>query len=46
MRTGGLMGEIVGMAASVCKEKDTTPRGVYEHYLEDLKSLMKKGAGI
>jgi len=41
MRTGGLMGEIVGMAAYLCKKNDTTPRGVYQHHLEELKKLMK-----
>ncbi len=45
MRTGGIMGEVVGMAASVCIENGTTPRGVYEHYLQNLKDLMKKGVG-
>jgi hypothetical protein len=40
MRTGGLMGEIVGMAASLCKQYSTTPRGVYTTYLDDLKTLM------
>ena len=43
MRTGGMMGEVVGMAASLCKEHGTTPRGVYEKYLDELKSLMEKG---
>lgn len=32
------------MAASICKEKGTTPRGVYQKYLPELKALMKKGA--
>ncbi len=45
MRTGGMMGEVVGMAASICKNKKTTPRGVYEKYLSELKSLMEKGVG-
>ena len=44
MRTGGMMGEVVGMAASICKEKGTTPRGVYQHYLPELKALMRIGA--
>ena len=44
MRTGPMMGEVVGMAASICKDKDTTPRGVYQHYLPELKALMRKGA--
>lgn len=46
MRTCGMMGEIVGMAASVCKEYDCTPRAVYETYLAELKSLMQAGAGV
>lgn len=41
MRTGGCMGEIVGMAASLCVEHDTTPRGVYADHLDDLKQLMR-----
>jgi hypothetical protein len=45
MRTCGLMGEIVGMAASLCKQHDTSPRGVYETYLDELKDLMARGAG-
>ena len=44
MRTGAMMGEVVGMAASICKDKGTTPRGVYQHYLPELKALMRKGA--
>jgi len=45
MRTGGLMGEIVGMAAWVCNKRNTTPRGVYENFMDDLKETMKKGVG-
>ena len=44
MRTCGMMGEVVGMAASICKDKGTTPRGIYQHYLPELKALMRKGA--
>ena len=44
MRTGAMMGEVVGMAASICKDKGTTPRGVYQKYLPELKALMRKGA--
>jgi hypothetical protein len=43
MRTGGMMGEVVGMAASVATKNRTTPRGVYEKYLPELKQLMEKG---
>lgn len=45
MRTTGMMGEVVGMAASLCKKLDTTPRGVYLYYLDDLKQLMTNGVG-
>ena len=43
MRTTGMMGEVVGMAASLCKKYDTMPRGVYRYHLNDLKALMKEG---
>lgn len=45
MRTGGMMGEVVGMAASLCKKHQTNPRGIYKKYLSDLKTLMKQGVG-
>jgi hypothetical protein len=45
MRTTGMMGEVVGMAAYLCKQHDIGPRGVYKTYLQELKSLMKKGSG-
>lgn len=44
MRTGGMMGEVVGMAASLCTKHGTTPRGVYEKHLDELKQLMARGA--
>jgi hypothetical protein len=40
MRTGGCMGEIVGLAATICIEEGTTPRGVYEDHLDALKEDM------
>jgi len=45
MRTTGMMGEVVGMAAYVCKKYNVNPRGVYTSYLSDLKELMKQGVG-
>ena len=45
MRTTGMMGEVVGMAASICRNHGCTPREVYWHYLDELKPLMKAGAG-
>ena len=45
MRTTAMMGEVVGMAASVCRRRKALPRDVYTTYLEELKALMRKGAG-
>ena len=45
MRTCGLIGEVVGMAAAVCSRRDAFPRDVYTTYFEDLKELMRKGTG-
>jgi len=45
MRSCGTQGEIVGMAASVCKEFNTNPRGVYQKHLTDLQKRMRKGVG-
>jgi hypothetical protein len=42
MRTCGMMGEVVGKAAYLCVARETTPRGVYERYLEDLKDLLRQ----
>jgi hypothetical protein len=42
MRTCGMMGEVVGKAASICIARNTTPRGVYESYLPELKELMNQ----
>jgi ribulose 1,5-bisphosphate synthetase/thiazole synthase len=40
MRTCGMMGEVVGKAAWICVRHHTSPRGVYEQYLDVLKDLM------
>ncbi len=45
MRTGGMMGELVGMAASLAVKHDTTPRGVYQNHLDELKELATRGVG-
>lgn len=45
MQTCGMMGEVVGMAASLCKKHDCNPRAVYEQHLDELKALLKRGAG-
>lgn len=41
MRTCGMMGEVVGYAASVAVKNGTTPRGVYQNHLEELRDLIE-----
>lgn len=45
MRTTGMMGETVGMAAALCRENACSPREVYQHHLPQLKALMQEGVG-
>lgn len=45
MRTGGMMGEVLGMAASVCIENQIQPRDIYQNYFQELKKLMETGVG-
>ena len=45
MRTCAMMGEVVGLAASVCVGKQLLPRDIYKTNFADLVALMKKGAG-
>lgn len=45
MRTCGMMGEIVGMAASLCRTHDCGPRDVYAAHLDELIGLVDRGAG-
>ena len=41
MRTGGMMGEVVGMAASLCRQYHILPRAVYTDHLAELKTFME-----
>ena len=45
MRTCGMMGEVVGMAAAICRKHGVEARGVYEKHLAELKELMTRGTG-
>ena len=45
MRTTGMMGEVVGMAASLCKKHNVEPRTIYWKYFPEMKALMKEGVG-
>jgi len=40
MRTCGMMGEVIGMAASLCTRYDAMPRDVYPDYFDPLKEMM------
>ena len=41
MKTCGMMGEVVGKAASICTLHDCYPRDVYNNYLDELKNLVR-----
>ena len=45
MRTCGMMGEVLGMAASICKAKNASPRELYQKHFPALEKLMLKGVG-
>ena len=45
MRTCAMMGEVVGMAAAVCRDYGCLPRDIYPHRWKELDALMRKGAG-
>ncbi len=45
MRTCAMMGEVVGMAASICAKKKIDPRDIYKTNFADLQELMRKGTG-
>lgn len=45
MRTTGILGEVVGMAAALCHKYKVKPRDIYAKHLDELKSLMEKGVG-
>ena len=41
MKTCGMMGEVVGRAASICIKQDCLPRDVYTRYLDELIELIQ-----
>ena len=45
MRTTGMMGEVVGLAAAVCRTHACTPRQLYERHFAELEAKMAAGAG-
>lgn len=43
MRTGGLMGEVIGLATAICKKRDTDPNTVYKSHWPEFKELLMRG---
>ena len=41
--TTGIMGEVVGIAASLCKKHDCKPRDLYTNHLDELLAAFEKG---
>ena len=41
MKTCGMMGEVVGKAASLCVKEKCDPRGVYDSHLEELLTMLE-----
>ena len=41
MKTGGMIGEVVGKAASLCVKMDVMPRAIYERYFPELQELLR-----
>lgn len=46
MRTLGELGEVVGLAASICKKHSCMPREVYSEYLKEFTEILQKGADM
>ncbi|MHC4611679.1 MAG: FAD-dependent oxidoreductase, partial [Planctomycetota bacterium] len=42
-RTTGMMGEVLGLAVSLCKNHGCDPRGVYEKHLAEFRELLEQG---
>jgi len=43
MKTTGMMGEVVGLAAALCKKYNTLPRTIYTNHLNELKAYIYTG---
>lgn len=46
MRTLGVLGEVCGLAAGICKRENCLPADVYKTHFEKLKALMQRGVVI
>jgi hypothetical protein len=45
MKTCGMMGEVVGKAASICRQHNCDPRAVYQRYWDEMDQLLKLPGG-
>lgn len=45
MRTTAMLGEVVGMAASLCKKEKSLPAGIYPAHWDKMTALMQDGVG-
>lgn len=43
MKTTGMMGEVIGMAAHLCSKNNVLPRDIYESHLAEFKDLLIMG---
>lgn len=43
MRTGGMMGEVVGYAAALCRKYGVNPRNIYENHLGEFLEVLRRG---
>ncbi|MEQ1828937.1 MAG: FAD-dependent oxidoreductase [Pirellula sp.] len=41
MKTCGMMGEVVGKAASICVQRDCPPSAIYDRYWSDMEKLLQ-----
>ena len=41
IRTGGMMGEVVGYAAALCRKYEILPRALYEAHLEEFMTGLR-----
>jgi len=46
MRTLGMLGEVIGMAAEICIRNHCLPRAVYTTYLKELQTAMQQGISM
>ncbi len=46
MRTLGALGEVVGLAATVCRKHGAYPRDIYETYLDEFKQALTEGVPV